>query len=505
MNEISTFGIQRMGKTTLNLFCGLTEHFISACVALFVTPLLINNLGLELYGIYPIVLEISAFFGIAFGIVNSTSGRYIAIEAEQGEIESSSGFFSVTFFADLALGLIMLLPMTAVVIFAPNFFEISREAAADARAFMCLMFISVLTDAVAAAFGSVYYVTNRLDIRAVQQIAAVSVKAVTIAVLFALFGASLTALGTAVFLSTATSSVIQILTFGKMTCEIRLSFSSFSVALLRRLVLSGLWQAVNKTASVLMSGGFLLLTNTFFFSEISGIYSVAFVAVNALNGVITVIAGVFVPISAKYFARREEKRLSDSLVCSQKTVGCFASVVFAVFVVFCDEFYRLWLGKEPEQLLLLLSVVLAIPLLSMACALPVINVGMVINRTKKISLLFLSYGLIVLAFTVLLLFYTESGVLGTALISCASQTLWYAAAVPLFASKVFGRSPKNFCMPVWRTFLSALVSLGACFAVNSVCKINMWTELVIVVGISAALAFVISFYGIFKSFGYKHG
>ena len=93
MNEISISG-RRSERTVFNLLCGIAEHAVSACIALIITPFLIKRLGIELYGLYPIVLEISAFFGIAFGIVNSTSSRYIAIEEEQGNADNASKYFS---------------------------------------------------------------------------------------------------------------------------------------------------------------------------------------------------------------------------------------------------------------------------------------------------------------------------------------------------------------------------------------------------------------------------
>jgi len=461
---------------------------------------LIKRLGIELYGLYPIVLEIAAFFGIAFGIVNSTSGRYIAIEEEQGNADNASKYFSSAFFSNLIIGAAMLLPMVAVMAFASEFLKIPQDALGDVIVFMCLVFASVLTDAVASSFGSVYYITNRLDIRSGQQLTAVAVKALLLAFLLAFFDASLTIVGIAILASAVVSAVIQIFVFVRMTRKIKLSFSFFSMRMTKRLAASGLWYSINRVASVMMCGGLLVLTNAFFLPSVSGVYSVAFVAVNALSGVIMVLAAVFVPVSAKCFARGEKKRLRDSLVRDQKIVGYFAAVAVAVFISFCDEFYRLWLGEEPDRLLLVLSAVLIIPVLSLACATPIINVGMVVNRTKKLALLFLCGGLLTLAAALGVIFYTDIGIFGVAGVSCLAQILWYSLAVPLFAARVLKCSAKHFFAPVFRTFFASLASLAFCLAFNSVCDIKMWIELVIVAGAAAVVSAVISFFGIFKSF-----
>lgn len=500
MNEISVSCKRRSGRTVLNLICSIAEHGVSACLALLITPFLIKRLGIELYGLYPIVLEISAFFGIAFGVVNSTSCRYVAIEEERGNADNASGYFSAAFFSNVLIGVIMLLPMLAAVVAAPRFLSVPDESLGDVRGFMCLVFASVLIDALASAFGSVYYVTNRLDVRSGQQLTAAVAKALVLALSLTFFSASLTGVGVAILASAAVSALIQILVFYRMTSGIRLSLSGFSLRLARRLASSGLWYSLNRVAAVMMCGGLLVLANIFFLPSASGLYSVAFVAVNALSGVIMVLAAVFVPVSAKCFARGEQKRLRDSLARDQRVVGYFAAVAVAVFISFCDEFYRLWLGEEPSGLLLSLSAVLIAPLLSLACATPIINVGMVINRTKKLALLFLCGGLLTVAAALAVIFYTNVGIIGVALTSCAAQTAWYSLAVPLFAARVLKCSPKHFFAPVLRTYLAAAMALAFCLALGSVCHARMWTELVVVAGAAAVVSAVIAFFAVFKSF-----
>lgn len=486
-------------RTLSNLLCSIAEHGISAGLALIITPLIVRELGIELYGLYPIILEVSAFFGIAFGIVNSTSSRYISIACEQGNGDDASRCFSTAFFSNLAIGIIMVLPMLAAVFFAPMLLEVPAGAESDVRAFMCLVFASVVLDAVASAFGSVYYITNRLDVRSGQQLIAAAVKAALLGAGFAFFDASLAGVGAAVLASTAVGAVIQICVFSKMTSGIRLSIADFSFRTARRMTASGLWYSINRVASVMMCGALMVLANAFFDPLSSGLYSVAFVAVNALGGIISVLAAVFVPVSAKCFARGEQRRLRDSLVRDQKIVGYFAAVAVSVFAVFCDEFYALWLGETPDRLLVGISVLLIAPMLSLACATPIINVGMVINRTRRLALFFLCGGLMTVATALGVIFFTDLGIMGVALTSAVAQTVWYSLAVPLFAARVLKCSPNHFFAPILRCLLAAIVSSAICLALNYVCRIEGWWELFIAVGSAAAVAAVAAFFGVFKS------
>ena len=124
MNQTVIKNARAERRTAFNLVCGISEHIISAGTALVLTPFLIAKLGIELYGLYPIVLELAAMLGVFYGIINSTSSRYVAVETERGNYENASKYFSSAFFANVALSGILLAPMAVAAIFANRFLEI---------------------------------------------------------------------------------------------------------------------------------------------------------------------------------------------------------------------------------------------------------------------------------------------------------------------------------------------------------------------------------------------
>ncbi len=503
MNQTVIKNARAERRTAFNLVCGISEHIISAGTALVLTPFLIAKLGIELYGLYPIVLELAAMLGVFYGIINSTSSRYVAVETERGNYENASKYFSSAFFANVALSGILLAPMAVAAIFANRFLEIPVSQSTNLRIFIILVFAATVTDALSSVFGSVYYITNRLDVRAGQQLAGTFTKAVALAVLFLFFEPTLISVGVAILASSASIAVFQIIAARKLEPSLSISFSNFSLTAVRQLSASGLWYSFNRAAAMLMGGAMLIVANLFFLPEASGSYSVAFVFTNALSGVILMLAAVFVPISTKCFARGERNRLRDSLIRDQRIVGCLASIAVSVAIAFCGDFFKLWLGEESNQTVVSVAVILLVPLLSLACATPVINVAMVMNRTRRLSLVFLGGGLASLALSLWVAGFSGLGAIGLAAVSCLAQTFWYSVAVPLFASKVFASSAKKFLTPVAKTYLSAAVSLGCCLLISYVCDVKSWFSLVIVCAVSAVVASVVSFFGVFNSFKFK--
>ena len=500
MNKIAVSEARSPKRIVFNFVCGIAEHLTSASTALLLTPFLIKKLGLELYGIYPIATELAAVFAVLFGIINSTSSRYVAIEAERGNASSASGYISTVFFSNIAFSALLITPMAVLTVFSDRLLSIPERAAQDVKTFLFLMFLSVITDAVASAFGSVYYVTNRLDARSGQRLISVFVKASVLILLLKFAIPSITSVGIAVFSSSLTALIIQVLTLKSLAPSLRLSSSLFSFSKLKRLSASGLWYSLNRIASVMMGGVFLILSNILFSAETSGIYSIAFVFANSLSGVILTLAAVFVPISAKCFARGERKRLRDSLIRDERVVGYFASVAVPVGCVFCSDFFALWLGSKPDPLLITLSALLVTPILSLACATPIINVAMVMNRTRRLSLLFLGSGIFSLAVGLFVSYFSSLGAVGLASVSCAAQIVWYSLAVPVFAGRVFECSSRHFLFPILRTYFAAVLATICCLLLRSVCKVESPIQLIITGGAALTISALVAFFGVYRDF-----
>ena len=498
MNNVKVKRIKASSQNALNLVCGLTEHAVSAGIALLLTPFLIERLGVETYGLYPLVLQFAAIFGVIFGIINSTSSRYIAIEEERGNFKDASIYFSTAFFSNLALSLVLLAPMALAIIFSDSIFKVSATSEGDLKIFMLLSFASVAADALVSAFDSVYYITNRLEIRSFQQLLGSLLKAASLVAAFSLFPASLAGVGAAIFISTLGVSAFRIMISKRLSGGLRLSTSNVSKNAALRMLASGLWYSIGRGATLLMGGALLAVANIFLSPQAAGGYSVAFSFTNALGGIMIAFGAILVPTSAKSFARGERNRLRDSLIKDTKSVGCFAAAITAVACVFCNDFFKIWVTEASGSILTAMTIALLVPLPALACATPASNVAMVMNKTRKISLLFLGLGGLTLALALTVANFTPFGAVGIAVVSSISQLVWYSLGIPLFSARIFKTRPAAFLTPTLKVYLSTAISTLCCLLIGSVSNIRGWISLIIICATSLTVSLAVSFAIIFE-------
>lgn len=486
------------GRLGINLVCGGASHLISAGIALFLTPFLIGRLGIELYGFYPIALELMAAAGLIMGLLNSTAGRYIAVEYARGKKEEARIYFSTVFFSAMLLSAVLFLPMLLFVIFSDSFLDMPRGFVGEIKIFLSLMLAAGLTDAASAVFGSSYEMTDRLDFRAAQELAVVFVKALLLWFLLSgVLPISVVSVGIAVLSSSLVAACIRFFMARLLTPDVLPRKSAFSRAALRRVLASGTWYSVHELGGFITAGGFLILVNVVFGAADAGVYSLALTASRVFGGVMMMLAGLFIPTATKQFARGKDEALVKDILRGERLVGFFALVGVSMAVGFLREFFELWLGAENTPFLRLLTVMAILPMLSVSCALPFFNLAVVMNRIRKMALLYAAGALIGLAISIALALFSNVGIFGVAMVSFAVRVLWYSVFMPLYAAHLLHTEPLTLLLPILRTYIGAGVSVGLILALKSVCQLSSLVAVLVAGAVSLCATLVIGFFAVY--------
>ncbi len=497
MNEIAMKDKLQDRRTAVNLICNLGAHGLSAVIAFFLTPYLVRTLGLAIYGFYPVAIELMGFFALFSGLLNATATRYISIEVARGAKGTAQKYFSTVFFANAALSALLLLPMAAVVVFCDRFLDIPAEQIGQVRIFFLLMLASVLVDAVFAVFSAAYSVSGRLDLRAGQQLVGVLVKAGLLWLLMSIFRPNIVGIGVAVLGASFAVGILQMAMSGHLMRDIAISARDISLLHLRQVVASGFWYSVWRLGVFAVTGAFLFAVNILYGAVAGGTYSVALTVSRVFGGVLLVMSGVYVPVMEKRFAEDDRAALGEAVIKGQRTVGFFSLVGAAMCIGFCHEFFSLWLGEDNSMTLRLLTVMLTVPALAAATALPLVNLTLVVNRMRRLSLLFLGGTLLTLAAAVFLGAFYKWDILTLGALSALAQTVWYAFFMPFFGARFLGRSPLDFYAPVLRTYLGCALSVALLCVVKTVFSVDSWLKLVVMFSVCLIAVALIGYLTVF--------
>lgn len=485
------------GKVGFHLLCGGVSHLISVGIAFFLTPFLIGRLGIETYGFYPIALEAMAVIGLLMGVLSATANRYVAVEY-MGERRAEAGkYLSTVFFSSLGLFLLLLAPAILFVVFSDSLLDMPVGQTGQIKGFLALMMGAAFLDAVTAVLGASYETTGRLDLRAAQELATVLVKGSLLWFLLSgVLPISVISVGAAVLASSFVGALFRIFMARHLIPDILPRREQFSGAALRRVLASGTWYSVNELGGWLIGGGLLLLVNRMLGAAEAGVYSLALTASRVVCGVMMVAAGVFVPTLTRQFAKGDRAALLREILRCERLVGLFALVGVSMTVGFLREFLEVWLSAENTPLLRLLTVMAIIPILSVACALPFFHLAVVMDRVRKMALLYLAGALLGVAAAIAAVFLGV-GILGVAAVSFGCRVLWFSVFMPLYAARLLGVEPLTLFTPVVRTYVGAALSVVLIFALKGVCRMSSPLAVFIVGAVSLCAVLAVGFFAVY--------
>jgi O-antigen/teichoic acid export membrane protein len=347
-------------------------------------------------------------------------------------------------------------------------------------------------------FGAGYVISGRLDLRAAQELSAVLVKAILLWFLLSgVLSVSVVSVGVAVLVSSVVSACIRIWLAHMLVPDVSPVWQDFSRVYLRRVLGSGLWYSVDELGGWLTGGGLLLLVNMMYGAQRAGVYSLSLTAARVFGGVLLTLAGVFVPSVTKQFADGNRGALTEDVMRGMRMVGFFALVGVSMAVGFLREFLALWLGAENTPLLRLLCVFSLVPMLSVACALPLFQLSLIMNRLRRMALLYVSGALIGLAAALGVAVFTDVGILGISAVSFAVRVVWYSVCMPFFGARMLSCDPIRLLLPVLRTYIGAALSVGVIVALKSVCVIDSIPTLIFVMAVSVCAVLVIGYFSVY--------
>ena len=498
MNETTVRERAPERRMAVNMICNLGSHLISAAIAFFLTPFLISELGLEVYGFYPVAIELMAVFALMSGLLNSTATRYVTIEVAGGREENARRYFSTVFFANIVLSGLLMLPMAAAILFCNRYLNVPAGLVGELRIFFLLMLASVLVDGIFSVFSAAYSVTERLDLRAGGQLVATLVKAGLLWVLLGTWTSpSIVSIGVAVLAASFASGLVNLTMSRYLAPRLTVSTAAVSRSYLRQVVASGFWYSFSRLGVFLITGAFLFAVNLLYGAKTGGAYSVALTVSRVLSGVLMVLAGLFMPVMEKRFALGDTTALAETVRKGQKTVGFFALVGVAMCIGFCREFFSLWLGAENTPTLRLLTVLLVLPALSVASALPVLDLALVMNRMRRLSLFFVGGALLGLSVAIACGVFFRTPVLVMAAVSAGVQIVWYSGVLPLVAGRLLSAEPLTFYLPILRTYLGCAVAVGFVVFVKSVFAVDSWLRLTVMLGVCLLAVMAMGYLALF--------
>lgn len=312
-------------RLLVNLIATAIAFAVQFGVNFILTPYIVNSLGSEAYSYIPIATNFVGYANIVSVAVYSMTSRFVSVEYNKGRPDRAEVFFNSALVSNLVVSLALLIPSILVTLNIKHIINVPDNLLPDVQLTFGFAFANMLLTLATSAFGSVYYVTNRLDINARRNIEGNVLRAVVLIALFSLLPAKIYFLNATVLLVGVYLVSANFYYTHKLLPDIHPDLCKSTWNAIKEMLSSGIWNSFNQASNIMLTTLDLFLANLFAGSVATGQYSVSKTVPNFILSVITMLVGVFVPQLTIYYAKQQKEKLANALSYSIRSMGFLCS------------------------------------------------------------------------------------------------------------------------------------------------------------------------------------
>lgn len=482
-------------QLTINMVAQIVAFAVNLFISFFVTPYIIEQVGVEAYGFVGLSNEFIGYAQIITIALNSMAARFITIKLHEGDETSANKYFNSVLLANAILSVFLTVVGVFVIIFIDKLIAVPRELLFDVRMLWTLMFLNFILSIITSVFGVATFAKNKLYLSSLRQIEAQVIKVVVLMICMYFLPPSTWYIGLSAVIFTSIISRYNYLYTKKLLPEIKMDRKKFDFKTLCTLLASGIWNTVTKISGLLSSGLDLLITNKFVGATAMGILSLAKTVPNLILSAFGTVSSVFAPELTISYAKKHYKNIEEQLNFSVKLLGFFSCIPMAILFAYGAEFYGLWSPTQDANLLQNLSIVTCFAFVFSLPLEPLWNIFTVTNKVKQSSLYLLTSSTISIIIVFISLVFVQNKVQQLYLIAGVSTCLSVIKSLiflPLYGAKCLNFKKTTFYGPIIKNTFSVIIVTFFSIMLKRVIVIDSWLSLLVMCIITSCFAILIN-------------
>ncbi|HDM8223236.1 TPA: hypothetical protein P0E24_002268 [Vibrio campbellii] len=338
---------RRVAKNTL---FQIIKMLITTVVNLYMVRVLLQQLGVDGYGIFNLIAGVLALMLFLNGAMTTSSQRYLSFYSTQN-IEKRVSVFATTKALHVFVALIIFLLLFLLQSFVfKGLIKIPEPFFSSAQSLYQIMAFGVLASVVTVPFNAQINANEDLGVDAMFSVFESLFKLIS-AFLIILFENQLVALGT-LFISVSWMMFIAKVVYCRIKYE-ECNFLNFKLdfALFKEMIGFTSWNSFGAICGVARVQGLAVLLNNFFGVYINAVYAIAVQVNGKLKEFSINIMKAFNPriVKAESNGNREEM-IHLSMLASRFSLLLYSVIALPIFFE-TDFMLSIWLGDYPEGVL----------------------------------------------------------------------------------------------------------------------------------------------------------
>lgn len=458
-----------------SLVFGLITITLNLFITLFLTPKIIEHVGIAAYGFASLSGNIISYLSIITIALNAYSARYISISYIQKDLKSFNRYYNTVFWGDLAVGGCLLVLLVLFIINIDSFLAVPSQLLKDVKLlflFVGLNFFVTLVSIVWKVYGQI---CDRVDlINLIEGIAGLIHLGLLI-LMFWLLEPNIWYVGFSAFVPSVFILAVSIKQSYKLLPEIQIRPKDISGSAFKTLIVKGIWNSIDGIGNTLNSGLDLLITDLMLSPIDMGKVSVA----KSVSGIIpkfySMISQSFYPGILNAYSNNNMEELITRYKKSMRVCAILTNTIFVCFAVLGIDFLNLWIPNQDVETIYVLTLLSIAPCIIEGATYPLYSVYMLTTKIMVPTIITIASGFTNVLSMYLLLKFTDYGVYVVVLTTAIIVTLVHFIT-PVYSCFCLKIKMTTFILTIIKVGVALGLSTAVLFLINismgSVCNVN---------------------------------
>ncbi|MFH2739850.1 hypothetical protein [Enterobacter hormaechei] len=474
-----------------NISANFLNLIVSIFIGLLLTPLLVNKLGMEVYGVLPIALFLTFYMGVIAQSLTASVNRFLIHEFINGEYIDASVIFSTSFVLILSYLSLISLILIYPILHISQFLNIPHGYEHDAVLLFTCVLISFIIAMISSSLSVSIYAKNRIDLMQCGNIIRNITKLLFVIFYIYISNINLANIGLAIVFSEIGYLVFIIICWKLLTPQLNLSLRLFRKEKVKKITSFSGWVLFDQIGSILFLKTDLILVNSLSGSKANGEYSIATQFSDLLRSLAGLVAGSLGPMMVILYEKKQFEELTSLTITFVKFLSFTIAVPIIILCVYSKEILNWWLGPEYTHLSYLIFIV-TLPLIINLGTLPILSINIAVKKIQIPAIVNCLLAIVGIVTSIILFRNSTLGYYAIAICYVITLTIKNAIFIPWYATKILNKPRYVFFKThlmtlVFSTFLLIFVFAFKHYVV--MLNLNLLFQLVIIGALGLFLTF----------------
>lgn len=477
-------------KTLLTLFTSMFAIVVTIATNFFLSPYIVETLGEEANGFTQLANNFVNYASLITVALNSMAGRFITMHYYKGDKEESNKFYSSIMIANVSIICFLIIPALILLFKLESVINIENSNVLYVKLLFAFVFGNFFVAQINSVLGIITYVSNRQYIvNTINSIKTV-LNALCLLLFFSVFTPKIYYVSLVALLLSVITVPIYFIISRKILPDLKINFKCFSIKTIWQMFSAGIWNVVTQCGNLLMTGVDLLLANLLISPAAMGILSVSKVMPNCITQIAGNVSSSFSPNLTIAYAGGDSKDIIRSLRFSMKCSSILVSIPIMVLCIYGKNFYSLWQPTLNAETLSILSFWACIQYITLSGTQVLNNVFTTANRLKLNSISVLVGGVINIVAVILLVNFTDLGLLAIAAISAIITIVRNLVITVPYSAMILNLKWYTFYKDVLISCLCCLVNGVFCSIFQFLIVPTSWLKMILSVFCACILSLI---------------